>query len=171
MLSDKMQAAFNDQIQKEFASAYIYLAMASYFETVDLAGAANWMRVQFDEEQFHALKMFVYVHERDGQVTLAAIEAPPASYASPVAAFEAVLDHERQVTASIHNLLDVAVAEGDHASQSFLKWFVDEQVEEEANAKAIIQKLKLVGDSGAGLFMVDQQLAMRVFTPPAAPAT
>ena len=170
MLSESVQAAFNDQINKEFASAHIYLAMAAHFESINLSGAANWMRVQFEEEEFHALKMFDYVHERDGQVALMTIAAPRATYASPRAAFEAVLEHERKVTASIHQLMDMAVAESDHPSQSFLKWFVDEQVEEEANANAIIQKLKLVGDSGAGLFMVDQELAQRVFTPPAAPA-
>ncbi|MFH1570129.1 MAG: ferritin [Gemmatimonadota bacterium] len=170
MLSDKMQKAFDEQINKEFASAHIYLAMEAYFQSVNLVGAANWMRVQFQEEEFHALKMFDFVHERDGQVKLLAMEAPPAAYKSPLAAFEAVLAHERKVTASIHALLDLAVAESDHPTQSFLKWFVDEQVEEESNANAIIQKLKLVGDSGAGLFMIDQELATRVFTPPAAPA-
>jgi ferritin len=166
MLSDKMQAAFDEQINKEFYSAHIYLAMSAYFESVDLPGAANWMVVQFQEEELHAMKMFHYVHERDGQVSLGAIEAPPLSYDSPQAAFETVLAHERVVTGRIHALVDTAVEEKDRASESFLKWFVDEQVEEEATADGIIKKLKMVGGTGMGLFMVDQELATRVFTPP-----
>lgn len=167
MLSDKMQSALSEQINMEFASAHIYLGMSAYFESVNLPGGANWMRMQFQEEEVHAFKLYDYVHERDGEVELAAIDAPPKSWASPLAAFEAALAHERKVSASIHKLVDLAIAEKDHPTQSFLGWFVDEQVEEEANANAIVQQLKLVGDSGSGLFMVDRELGQRTATPAA----
>jgi len=165
MLTEKMQSALNDQINMEFASAHIYLGMEAYFESIDLPGAASWMRAQFQEEEIHAFKLFDYVHERDGDVELAAIEAPAMSYDSPLAAFEAALGHERKVSASIHGLVDLAIAEKDHPTQSFLKWFVDEQVEEEATASAIVKQLKLVGNQGHSLFMVDRELGQR--TPPA----
>ena len=161
MLTEKMQSALNDQINMEFASAHIYLGMEAYFESIDLPGAASWMRAQFQEEEIHAFKLFDYVHERDGDVELAAIEAPAMSYDSPLAAFEAALGHERKVSASIHSLVDLAMAEKDHPTQSFLKWFVDEQVEEEAAPDEIVQRLKMLGDSPQPLYMLDRELGSR----------
>ena len=165
MLTEKMQKSLNEHINLEFASAHIYLAMGAYFESLNLSGFANWMRIQYREEDAHALKIYDFVHERDGEVQLFAIDAPPAKWESPQAAFESALEHERLVSSRIHALADLAIAESDHPTQSFLRWFVDEQVEEEANANAIVQKLKLVGNDGAGLFMVDQELAQRTFVP------
>jgi len=170
MISKKMEGAINDQIAAEFYSAHLYLAMAAYLESIDLPGFANWMRVQFQEEDFHAHKLFEYVIERDGRAILKGFEAPQAEWKSPLDVFEAAYKHEQKVTSLINNLVDIAIAEKDHASQIFLQWFVNEQVEEEASAKAIIQQLKLLGDSKAGLFQVDREMAQRVFTPPAATA-
>lgn len=167
MLSKKMEKAFNDQIKWEFYSAYLYLSLASYFQGLGLLGFANWMNVQFQEEQFHALKMFNYVLEKGGKMQLQALEAPPHAWKSPLAAFEFALNHEYVVTKRINDLVDLAQKEKDHASAIFLQWFVSEQVEEEANFGDTVNKLKLVGDGG-GLFMLDRELAARVFTPPAA---
>ena len=167
MISKKMEDAFNDQIAAEFYSAHMYLAMAAFLESIDLPGFANWMRVQFQEEEFHAHKMFDYVIERDGRAILKGFDAPPAEWKSPLDVFETAYKHEQKVTGLINNLVDVSLAEKDHASKIFLQWFVNEQVEEEASAKAIIQQLKLLGDSKAGLFQVDRELGQRVFTPPA----
>ena len=161
MLSDKMQSALNDQINMEFASAHIYLGMAAYFESIDLPGAASWMRIQFQEEEVHAFKIFDYVHERDGDVALDAIEAPAVSYDSPLAAFEAALEHERKVTAMINKLYEIALAEKDYASQVLLHWYIDEQVEEESNASQILDTLKMIGDRGQALVMLDRSLGQR----------
>ena len=167
MISNKMESAFNDQIAAEFYSAHLYLAMAAYLESIDLPGFANWMRTQFEEEDFHAHKMFDYVIERDGRALLKGFDAPPSEWKSPLDVFETAYSHEQKVTGLINNLVDIALAEKDHASNIFLQWFVNEQVEEEAAAKSIIQQLKLLGDSKAGLFQVDREMAQRVFTPPA----
>jgi len=166
MISKKMEDAFNDQIAAEFYSAHLYLAMAAYLESIDLPGFANWLKVQIEEEEFHAHKMFDYVIERDGRAVLKGFEAPPVEWKSPLDVFETAYAHEQKVTGLINNLVDIALAEKDHASQIFLQWFVNEQVEEEASAKAIIQQLKLLGDSRAGLFQIDRELHQRVFTPP-----
>lgn len=167
MLSKKMEKAFNDQIKWEFYSAYLYLSLASYFQGLGLPGFANWMNIQFQEEQFHAMKMFNYVLEKGGKIQLQAIDAPPHAWKSPLAAFEFALNHEYHVTKRINDLMDLSQKEKDHASGIFLQWFVSEQVEEEANFGDTVNKLKLVGDGG-GLFMLDRELAARVFTPPAA---
>ena len=169
MLSKKMEKAFNDQIKWEYYSAYLYLSLLSYFQSLGLPGFANWMGVQFQEEQFHARKMFDYVLEKGGKIQLQAIDAPPNNWKSPLAAFEFALNHEYAVTGRINGLVDLAQKERDHASAIFLQWFVTEQVEEEANFGDTVNKLKLVGDGG-GLFMLDRELAARVFTPPAAAA-
>lgn len=167
MISKKMQDAFNDQIQAEFFSAHLYLSMSAYLESVDLPGFAHWMRIQYQEEVFHGMKMFDYVIERDGRAVVQAIETPRSDWGDALSVLEAVLEHEQMVTGLINNLMDIALAEKDHAASIFLQWYVNEQVEEEATAKGIGQQLKLLGDSKAGLFQIDRELAQRVFTPPA----
>jgi ferritin len=166
MISKKMEEAINDQITAEIYSAHLYLAMASYLESIDLPGCAYWMRIQYQEEISHAFKLFEYVIERDGRTKIMQIDEPPFEWKSVLDVFEGAYAHEQKVTALINNLVDIALAEKDHASNVFLQWFVNEQVEEEATAKGIIQQLKLLGDSKAGLFQIDRELGQRVFTPP-----
>lgn len=170
MISKKMNDAINDQVAAEFYSAHLYLSMSSYLESIDLPGFAQWMRVQYQEETFHAEKLFDHIIERDGRAILVHFDAPPAEWNSVLAIFEEAYKHEQKVTSLIHNLVDIAISEKDHASHNFLQWFVDEQVEEEASVKAIVQQLKLVSESKSGLFMMDRELGARVFTPPAATA-
>ena len=166
MLSKKMQDALNKQLNAELYSAYLYLSMSAYFQSVHLGGFANWMRVQAQEELTHAIKFYDYVNERGGRVVLQPVEGPPAEWTSPLAVFEDTYRHEQKVTSLINELVNLVIAEGDHATNVFLQWFVFEQVEEEASADKIVQKLKLVGDTGSGLFMIDRELAQRVFVPP-----
>lgn len=165
MPSEKMQKALNAQIRKEYYSAYLYMSMAAWFENEGLDGFANWMRIQTQEELAHGTIFFNYLCERGARVRLEAIDAPPSDFDSPLDIFEKSLEHERTVTASINELMDLAIDDRDHASASMLKWFVDEQVEEEASADDIRGKLERVGDGG-GLYMLDQKLAARVFTTP-----
>ncbi len=160
-LIKKMQDALNQQIREELASSYIYLSMAAYCESINLSGFAHWMRVQSQEELEHAMKFYDYVHERGGRVVLQAIAEPPTEFEGPVAVFEKTLKHEQYITGRIHTLYGMAVDEKDYASLSVLQWFVDEQVEEEKNANEILALLKLVGDKGQGLIMLDRQLANR----------
>jgi ferritin len=167
VLSKKMEKAFNDQINAEIYSAYLYLSMQAYCEAEGLSGMANWMHCQVQEEMVHARMMFDFVNERMGRVTLKAIEGPPTKWDSPLAVFEHVFEHEQKVTGLIDDLVGVAEKESDRASLAFLQWFISEQVEEEASADAIVQKLKLMGKDGRGIYMVDRELAQRVFTPPA----
>jgi ferritin len=169
MISEKMVRALNDQINAEMYSAYLYLAMRAYFESQNLAGFANWMNVQTQEEMVHTMKFYDFINSRNGRVALGAIDKPPFEWASPLAVFEATYKHEQLVTDRINKLVDLAQNEKDHATVSFLKWFIDEQVEEEANDVAVIQKLKLVQNAPGGMFMLDNELGLRVFTPPAAP--
>jgi ferritin len=169
MISEKMVNAINDQINAEIYSAYLYLAMKAYFESQNLLGFANWMDVQTKEEMTHAMKFYGFINARNGRVQLGAIEKPPFEWASPLAAFEATYKHEQIITDRINKLVDLAQSEKDHATVSFLKWFVDEQVEEESNDVAVIQKLKLMQNAPGGMFMLDNELAQRVFTPPAVP--
>jgi len=167
MMSQKMQDALNAQINAEWYSAYLYLAMCSYFSSVNLVGMATWMRVQTQEEMFHGMKMYDFVNERGGRAILQAIEQPPAEWASPLAVFEAGLAHEKKVTALINDLVDLSMTERDHATTIFLQWFVTEQVEEEANASGIVSKLKMIGQDASSLFTLDQELGQRIFTMPA----
>ncbi len=170
MISNKMQEALNDQITAEFYSAHLYLSMSAFLESIDLPGFAHWMRIQYQEEVSHGMKMFDYVIERDGRAVVMAIKAPQSKWDDVLSVSEAVLEHEHKVTGLINNLMDVALSEKDHAASIFLQWFVNEQVEEEATAKGIVQQLKMLGDSRAGLFQVDRELSQRVFTPPAGTA-
>jgi len=167
MIKKKIEDAFNEQINAELYSSYLYLSMSAYFEGLNLPGFANWMRMQSLEENMHGMKFYDYIHERGGNVKLKAIAAPPTTWKSPLEVYEETLKHEEHVTALINNLVDMAIAEKDHASNNFLQWFVAEQVEEEASADAVLQKLRLLKDSTHGLFMIDRELATRVFTPPA----
>ena len=167
MLNENMEKALNDQIVAELYSAYLYLSMAAYFESINLRGASNWMRCQAQEETVHGMKFYDYIIERGGKVTLGAIDQPPSEWDSSLAVYEAALGHEREVTARINKLVDLSVKEGDHATNNILQWFVAEQVEEEASADEVVQQLRMVGTDGGGLFMVDRELAQRVFTPPA----
>jgi len=166
MLNKKIEKAINDQINAELYSGYLYLAMSAYFKSINLQGFATWMQAQTLEEYLHAMKMYNFVAERGGRVTLKPVEGPPAEWASPLAAFEAAYAHEQKVTGRINDLVNLAIKEKDHATNNFLQWFVAEQVEEESSADGVVQKLKLVDQARGGLFMLDQELGTRVFTPP-----
>ncbi|MBE1423737.1 ferritin [Desulfomicrobium macestii] len=168
MISANMEKALNDQINAEMFSAYLYLAMVAYFKDRNLGGFANWMTVQNQEETFHAMKFFNYLSERGGRVTLEAIEKPQFEWESPLAAMEAARQHEAYITGRINDLMNLAIEEKDHATASFLGWFVEEQVEEEDSVNEVVQKLRLLGTDGGGLFMMDRDMATRVFTPPVA---
>lgn len=170
MFKQRMQDALNKQINAEFEASYLYLSMSAYFESINLPGFANWMKIQAQEELTHAMKIFRFVNERGGRVLLTAVAKPETEWKAPLNAFEDALTHEQKVTAMIDNLVDIAMEEKDHASRSMLNWFVDEQVEEEANASEIVEKLKLIGDKGHGLLMLDRDLATRVFVDETQPA-
>lgn len=167
MITKRMEKAINDQINKEFYSAYLYLAMSAYCNKLGMPGCEHWFRIQYDEEVIHMTKMFDYIMHHGGEARLLKIDEPPADFGSILGAFEASQKHERFVTASINELLNVAVEEKDHATQVFLQWFVTEQVEEEANGKEIVDRLRMIGDNGAALMMIDDKLGLR---PPPAPA-
>ena len=167
MLSDEMEQALNEQINAEFYSSYLYLSMSAYFESKGLPGFAKWMQAQTQEEWFHGMKMYDFVNERGGRITLKAIDKPQATWDSTLAVFENVLAHEQKVTGLINDLVNLALDERDHATNIFLQWFVSEQVEEEASAGAVLDKLKLIGNDPNGLFVLDSEMGQRVFTPPA----
>jgi ferritin len=160
-LSDSMQKALNDQANAELYSAYLYLSMSGYFDSINLSGFAHWMRMQAQEEAGHATKIYDYVSERRGRMALQAIDEPPASWDSPLAVFEATLEHEQKVTAAIDSLVAAAREEGDNATEVFLQWYVNEQVEEEASADEIVQQLRMIGDATGPLFTLDRALAGR----------
>lgn len=160
-LSKKLNGALNDQINMELASAYIYLGMSTYCAEADLKGAASWLRIQWGEELEHATKLIDYVGDRGGSVALKAIAQPAGKFKSLLDVFEQVLAHEQKVTVAIHKLYDLAVAEKDPASQAFLQWYVNEQVEEENSPAEIISMLRLAGDTGPALLMIDRHLAER----------
>ena len=168
MLSEKMEAALNKQLNNELYSAYLYLSMSAYSTYIGLKGFANWFMVQYQEEMVHAMKFSNYILDQGGQVKLMAIAQPMTEFKSPLDMFEKTLQHEKFITKCINDLVDLTIGEKDHATNIFLQWFVTEQIEEESNDNEIIAKLKLVGEEGPGLFMIDKELATRVFTPPAA---
>ncbi len=161
MLNAKMQDALNAQIQAESYSAWLYLAMAGHAEQLGFKGMAHWLRLQHQEELAHAYKLFDYVHDRGGKVALRTLEAPPAEFGAPLALFEQVYKHEQHVTSLIHKLYELAVAEKDVATQVFLNWFVTEQVEEEASASEIVDKLKMIPEKSGGMFQLDKELGKR----------
>lgn len=161
MISKKMEKAFNDQINAELYSEYLYLAMSAYCETIDLPGFASWMLQQSIEERIHAMRFYNFVFDRDGRVELEAIKKPQVEYKSLLDMFENVLKHEQLVTKLIHELYELAVKENDYAAQVELQWFIAEQVEEEKTAKDIIQQLKWVGDKSTALYMLDQKMGER----------
>lgn len=165
MLTEKLQVALNGQLNRELYSAYLYLSMNAYFKSVNLDGFANWMQVQAQEELTHAMKFYGFINQRGGRVTLGAVEAPKVSWANPLAVFEDTLAHENGVTDSINRLMDLALAEKDHATTIFLQWFVTEQVEEEENVGAVLEQLKRLDGNQNGLFMLDRDLGARQFTP------
>lgn len=159
----KMFDALNEQIKKEFYSAYMYLSMSAYLADLGLPGFASWMRVQAQEEVTHATKMYDYVLTRGGQVVLKGIDAPPVSWKNPLHVMEEALKHEKFVTKCINELVDTAIKEKDHAARNFLTWFVDEQVEEEQSFGDIVSALKLIKGEGQGLLMMDRELGGRTF--------
>ena len=168
MFTERLQNAINDQINAEFYSAYLYLAMSAHFEEEDLPGMAHWMRMQYEEEVIHALKFFDFMNDRGARVVLKAIDAPPSEFGSVVDVLAEVLAHEQKVTSLIHNLYTLALEEGDYPTQSLLQWYIDEQVEEEKSASEVLARVKRVQDYPPGILMIDQELAQRPApTPPA----
>ncbi len=167
MIAKKLQDAINYQINRELYSEYYYLSMASYFNSAGLSGFENFFLVQVEEERFHAMKMYHFLNERGARVNLLAIEAPKTDFTSPLEVFELAYAHEQLVSKLINDLMDLAIKENDHAAKNFLNWFVEEQVEEEASMDTILNKLKLINGEGHGLLMLDNELAQRVYTPPA----
>lgn len=167
MLNKKIEKKINEQINEELFSAYLYLAMSAYCEDINLPGFANWMTVQFEEEQFHAMKFINYINERGGRVELEALEKPQVEWKNMIDVFEATLKHERHITSKINEIVDLAIEERDHATVSFLNWYVDEQVEEEDTAEGILDQLKMINGEGNGMLMLDKEMAARTFTAPA----
>lgn len=167
IMNPKIEKAINEQINAEFYSAYLYIAMSSWFDSTGLKGFAHWERIQAMEERDHALKFFDYICARGGRAVMKPIDAPPAAWKTPLDVFETQLAHELLVTDMINNLVNLALAEKDHATVNFLQWFVSEQVEEEENARTVIDQLKLISlEKGAGLYMLDKEMATRIYTPP-----
>lgn len=164
MLNQKIEEALNAQINAEMWSAYLYLSMAAYCHSQGNPGMGKWFEVQFQEEQDHAKIFFNYVISRGGNVVLKPIEAVPTTWNSVLEVFESTLEHEQKVTALINNLFAITAAENDYATQSMLKWFIDEQVEEEETVQNIIDNLKMIKDNGYGLYMLDKELGARVYT-------
>ncbi len=161
MLNQTVQDALNKQIQYEQHAAHVYLSMSAYFEAINLAGCAHWMRKQSEEEVEHAMKIFDFVNDRGGRVQLQAIDAPPTEFASVLEVFEKALAHEQKVTGLINQLYELAIQEKDYPTQVMLQWFIDEQVEEEKNVGQVIEQLKMIGTQGTALYMFDRQLAAR----------
>ena len=169
MLRQETNDSLNDQLQLEFASAYLYLGMAAHFAAASLPGFAHWMRLQYEEEELHALKFFDYITQRGGRVALQSIQAPEAEYGSPLEVFERSLEHERLVTERIHALYARAQDARDYPTQTFLQWFVTEQVEEESTVQEIVDRLRLAGGNSTALLFLDRELASRSAAPSGAP--
>jgi ferritin len=161
MLNNTVQDALNQHMNQEFYSSYLYLAMSAYCESINLSGFAHWLRVQSQEEMDHALKLFDYVNLRQGRVLLQPISQPPVEFQSPQDVMQQTLDHEQQVTAMINRLYELAVREEDYATQIHLHWFITEQAEEEKAAIDVVEQLRLIGDQGDALLLLDQRLAER----------
>lgn len=166
MISEKIQKLLNEQIVKEFYSAYLYLSIEAYFTSLNLVGFANWFRIQTQEERDHAMMFFNYINKVGGRVKLGRIDAPQVEFTSIEEALKLSLEHEQFVTRSIYNIVDAAIEERDHKTNQFLQWFVNEQTEEEANSDNNLKKYQLVGNDGRGILMMDAEMAARVYTPP-----
>jgi ferritin len=161
MLSEKVLSALNDQLNAEFYSSYLYLAMAAHMEAEGFTGMGHWLRKQSEEELAHAMKFYKFILDRGGRVQFKAVDQPPSHWKSPLALFENVLEHERQISGRVWSLIELTGQEKDPATRVFLHWFVEEQVEEEAQVALIVQKLRMVGDSVNGLFLIDRELGSR----------
>ncbi|MEA2497785.1 MAG: ferritin [Actinomycetota bacterium] len=161
MLNKKVEAAMNDQLQKELQSAYVYLAMSAYTESLSLPGISQWLRSQWEEELAHAMKFYNFIVDRGSRVEFKALDAPPVDYSSALNVFETALEHERSVTRSINDLYELVAQEKDFASQAWLDWFATEQVEEEKSVGQIVDDLKRTGDKGDGLYLIDRALGSR----------
>jgi len=170
MLPERLLQALNEQITYELYSAHLYLAMAAHCAGEELNGFVNFFKVQTEEEKFHALKFFDFLHERNGRVRIGGLAEPPNDFSSLLAVFEKAYAHEQMVTGRIYRLMDIATEEKEHATISFLKWFIDEQVEEEATFSGLIVKIKRIGNDSTGLYNLDAELAARKFIPPVPPA-
>jgi ferritin len=170
MLSGNLSAALNAHLNKELYSAHLYLNMSSAAAAMGFKGTANWFMVQYREEMVHFMKFYSYLNSQGEQAMVGEMTAPPSSFTSLLDLFERTLVHEQAITGWINDLTELAVTEKDHATRIFLQWFITEQIEEEENDREIIAKLKLIGDNGYGLLMLDNELATRVFTPPPATA-
>ena len=164
-MNKKIEQAFNDHLNAEFFSSYLYLSMANCFTAKNLDGMASWMRLQSEEERVHAMKFLDYINQRGGRVALQQINQPQLDWAAPLDAFQQAYNHELEISKKIDALVDLATKESDHAAVNFLQWFVSEQVEEEANALAIVDKLKMIGDNTMGILMMDAQLGQRTASP------
>ncbi|MGM0598096.1 MAG: ferritin [Myxococcota bacterium] len=165
MLSKSLEQAINEQINKELFSEYIYFSMAAYLASIGLEGMEHFFIVQAQEEHFHAMKMYDFINERGGRVKLEQIDKPQFEFKSPIDIFEIALSHEKFISKSINELMDLAIKENDHATKSFLNWYVDEQVEEEDTMDTILNKLKLINGQGQGLLNLDKELGARTFIP------
>lgn len=163
MISSKLQDAINEQINKELYSEYLYFSMAAYLERLGLPGFSNFMRIQAQEEHAHVIKFYNYLLERQGKVVLKAIAAPDVEFESPQEVFKQTYEHEQYVTSLINNLMTIAIEEKDYAAQSFLNWFIDEQVEEEASMDKVLAQLKMVSGDGKGMYLLDKELGLRSF--------
>lgn len=160
-MNKKIEKAFNEHLNAEFFSAYLYLSMANYFTSHNLEGMTAWMRIQTEEERMHGMKFVDFINDRGGRVILQKIDQPKTDWGSPLEAFREAYEHEQLISRKINELVDLAIKENDHAANTFLQWFVSEQVEEEATVQAIVGKLELIKDNGMGLLMIDQQLGQR----------
>jgi ferritin len=165
-MNTKMQKAINDQINFELYSSYIYLSMSSYLKSLNLNGFSHWMEIQVQEEVAHAMKLYAFLHERGGNIEFESIPKPKAQWDSPLKAFQHAYEHEQLVTSRINALVDLALKLKDHATNAHLQWFISEQVEEESNVLGIVQQMKLAEGAPNGLFMLDRELAQRVFVSP-----
>lgn len=161
MVSNKMIDALNLQLNKELFSSYLYLSMSAYFDAKNLSGMTQWMKLQSLEEYDHAMKFYDFILKLGGKVNLTAIEEPQTDWESPQKVFEDSLHHEQYISNSIHQLMDLAIEESHHPTKSFLKWFVDEQVEEEDTVQQIVENFNMIGDDKGALFMLDRELGAR----------
>ena len=160
-MNKKVYKVFNEQVQAELYSAYMYLAMSLYLEDKNFKGMASWLKIQYEEERQHAFRLAKFMQERGVKPELLQIDAPPAEYGTPLEVFTKALEHEQYVTSRIHSMYEVAVKEKDYAAMTHLHWFIDEQVEEEDQTREIVEKLIMVGDNMNGLFVIDSQLGAR----------